>query len=198
MNHSKTQRLTGLALFTAIIVVLQIISTFVKFGPFSITLTLVPIVVGAAIYGPKAGAYLGGVFGLVAVIASITGMDPGGATFWAAQPLFTVLTILVKGCLAGLVSGLVYRALERRNGVAAAIVAAIVCPLVNTGIFVLAVFTLFHELLVSMAGGTDLLFFVMVAMVGVNFLVEFAVNLVVSPVIVRIIDARRRMSVKRI
>ena len=32
----KTRRLTGLALMTAIIVVLQVVASFVKFGPFTI------------------------------------------------------------------------------------------------------------------------------------------------------------------
>lgn len=194
MNHSKTQRLTGLALFTAVIVVLQIVSTLlIHFGLFSITFALIPIVVGAALYGPSAGAYLGAVFSLVALVASITGADPGGAIFWNAQPFFTVLTIMVKGSVAGLAAGAVYRALEGKNQLAAVIVAAIVCPLVNTGIFLLAVFTLFHDLLVQLAGGTNVFVFALTGMVGINFLVEFAVNLVLSPVVARIINARRAM-----
>ena len=48
----KTRRLTGLALMTAIIVVLQVVASFVKFGPFTITLALAPILIGAALYGP--------------------------------------------------------------------------------------------------------------------------------------------------
>ena len=70
----KTRRLTGLALMTAIIVVLQVVASFVKFGPFPITLALAPIIIGAALYGPKAGAYLGGVFGIVVLLACILGM----------------------------------------------------------------------------------------------------------------------------
>ena len=54
--------LTGLALVTAIVAVLQVVASFIKFGPFTITLALAPILIGAALYGPKAGAYLGGVF----------------------------------------------------------------------------------------------------------------------------------------
>ena len=62
LTMGKTQRMVGLAIFTAIIIVLQLVSTFIKFGPFSITLAMIPIVVGAAVYGAGAGAYLGGVF----------------------------------------------------------------------------------------------------------------------------------------
>ena len=62
-KQSKSiHKLVGLALFTAIVVVLQLISSMIRFGPFSITLALVPIVVGAAMYGIAGGAWLGLVF----------------------------------------------------------------------------------------------------------------------------------------
>ena len=83
----KTQRMVGLAIFTAIIIVLQLVSTFIKFGPFSITLAMIPIVVGAAVYGAGAGAYLGGVFSVVVLICCVTGADPGGAVVWNANPV---------------------------------------------------------------------------------------------------------------
>ena len=97
----KTRRLTGLALMTAIIVVLQVVASFVKFGPFTITLALAPILIGAALYGPKAGACLGGVFGAVVLLACILGWDPGGAILWNANPFLTALVCLGKGILAG-------------------------------------------------------------------------------------------------
>ena len=72
MNNSngKTRRLAGLALFTAIVVVLQLLGSFIKVGPFAVSLVLIPIVVGAAVYGVSAGAWLGFVFGVVVTIAS--------------------------------------------------------------------------------------------------------------------------------
>ena len=72
MNNSngKTRRLAGLALFTAIVVVLQLLGSFIKVGPFAVSLVLIPIVVGAAVYGVKACAWLGFVFGVVVTIAS--------------------------------------------------------------------------------------------------------------------------------
>ena len=103
----KTRRLTGLALMTAIIVVLQVVASFVKFGPFTITLALAPILIGAALYGPKAGACLGGVFGAVVLLACILGWDPGGAILWNANPFLTALVCLGKGIMAGLVVGAV-------------------------------------------------------------------------------------------
>ena len=107
----KTRRLTGLALMTAIVVVLQVVASFVKFGPFTITLALAPILIGAALYGPKAGACLGGVFGAVVLLACILGWDMGGNVLWNANPFLTALVCLGKGILAGLAAGLVYRAI---------------------------------------------------------------------------------------
>ena len=55
----STRTLTGVAIFTAIVVVLQFLGSFIRFGPFSISLVLVPIVVGAALYGHGAGRLAG-------------------------------------------------------------------------------------------------------------------------------------------
>ena len=92
-NKSNVYRLTGLGILTAIIIVLQVLTTFVRFGPFSITLALIPIVVGAAMYGKGAGAYLGAVFSVVVVIMCITGGDVGGFMVWSANPVMCVIKI---------------------------------------------------------------------------------------------------------
>lgn len=106
MNNSngKTRRLAGLALFTAIVVVLQLLGSFIKVGPFAVSLVLIPIVVGAAVYGVSAGAWLGFVFGVVVTIAVVTGADAGGYIMFSARPVMTVLVCLIKGTAAGLVA----------------------------------------------------------------------------------------------
>ena len=192
MNHKKIQRMTALALFTAIVVVLQVLCTFVRFGPFSITLALIPIVVGAALYGPGAGAYLGGVFGLVTLIASAFGWDNGGGILWNTQPLLTALVCLVKGVAAGFAAGGIYRLLGKKLPALGAGAAAVVSPVVNTGLFLLALYTLFPGVLASWAGaaGADVATYILTGLVGVNFLVELGVNLVLSPVIHRIVRTK--------
>ena len=191
----KTTRLTGLALMTAIIVVLQVVASFVKFGPFPITLALAPIIIGAALYGPKAGAYLGGVFGIVVLLACILGWDSGGSILWNANPFLTAVICLGKGILSGLCAGLVYRAVAgsgRSHGrmLGGSILAGIVSPVVNTGLFCLCLTLLFHDILLSWAGGTEVVYYILFVLTGINFLVELAVNLVLSTVIVRVVGAR--------
>ena len=187
---AKTQRLTGLALMTGIIIVLQIVASFIKFGPFTITLALAPIIIGAALYGAGAGAYLGGVFGVVVFIACVAGWDMGGNILFTARPLVTLILCVVKGALAGLAAGAVYRALAQRSPMAGSILAGIMCPVVNTGIFCLGLAGFYYDTLVAWAGGTALVSYVITVLVGLNFLLEMAINLVLSSVIVRVVKAR--------
>ena len=190
--NEKTRRLTGLALMTAIIVVLQVVASFVKFGPFSITLALAPIIIGAALYGAGAGAWLGAVFGVVVLIACIAGWDAGGNILFTANPLLTAALCIVKGAAAGFVSGLVFRGLSSRSPMGASIIAGIVCPVVNTGIFCVGLAVFFYDTLVAWAGGSDLIYYIIFVLTGVNFVLELAINLVLSTVIVRVVGARKR------
>ena len=187
--QEKTRRLTGLALLTAIIIVLQVVASFVKFGPFSITLALAPIIIGAALYGASAGAWLGGVFGVVVFIACVAGWDVGGNILFTANPFLTAVLCVVKGALAGLVAGVAYRAIDLRSPMDASITAGILCPVVNTGIFCIGLTLFFHDTLVAWAGGTDLVYYIIFGLTGVNFLLELAINLVLSTVIVRVVGA---------
>lgn len=191
-KKANTYRLTGLGILTAIIIVLQIFSTFVKFGPFSITLALIPIVVGAAMYGKGAGAYLGAVFSVVVVIMCITGADPGGFIVWSANPFMCVVLCMLKGTMAGFLAGLLYQLVAPKNQLVGVILAALISPIANTGIFILGMLLFFKETLAAWAGGSDLLTFIIVGMTGVNFLIELGVNIVLSPIVVKIIEAVKK------
>ena len=120
-NREKTRKLTGVAIFTALVIVLQLLGSFIKFGPFSVSLTLIPIVVGAALYGPAAGAWLGFVFGVVVLVSG------DAAPFLAVSVAGTVFTVLVKGAIAGFIAGVVYSMLKNSNVWVAAICAALIC-----------------------------------------------------------------------
>jgi uncharacterized membrane protein len=184
-NHTRTARLTTLALLAALVVVLQTVASGIKAGPVPITLTLVPIVIGAILMGPKAGALLGGVFGAVTLIAGIIGADAFTFMLWQASPVWTAVVCFGKAILCGLAAGLIYRALEKKHTLGC-IVAALAAPVVNTGVFALAMLTVFRPILTQIAGGTNAIYFLFIVMIGVNFLVEFAVNAVLSAGIARI------------
>ena len=183
-----THTLTGVAVFTAVVIVLQMLGSFIRFGPFSISLTLIPIVVGAALYGPWAGAWLGFVFGLVVLLSGDAG------AFLVVNAWGTVLTVLVKGALAGFMAGVVYGALKKLNIWVAAICAALICPVVNTGVFLLGCKLFFMETIIGWgqaAGFEDVGKFMIYGLVGGNFLFEVLFNIILSPVIVRLIRLRQ-------
>lgn len=184
----STETMVLAAVLTAIVVVLQLLGSFIRFGPFSISLVLIPIVIGAATCGMWVSGWLGLVFGVVVLI-----MD--SAPFLAINIPGTVVTVLLKGVGCGLAAGLVYKLFEKKNKYLATFAAAFVCPLVNTGIFVLGCFVFFMDTLASWGlsggfdGAIDYLFF---GMIGLNFFFELGVNMILSPIAVRIINIRKR------
>ncbi len=183
----NTQKLVLLALLTAIVVVLQMVAATIHLGPFSITLSLVPIVVGAALCGPLAGAWLGAVFGLVVLLSG------DAAAFMAVSIPGTVITVMLKGICAGLLAGLAYRLVEKRNVYLATLCAAVVSPLANTGVFILGCAVFFLPTIQTWAGDKSVWEHIIFVMVGANFLVEFAVNVVLSGAITTIIQVGKKM-----
>lgn len=195
---SKTMRLVGLGLLTAIIIVLQIFSTNLTNmtgGEISITFALVPIVIGAALYGVGAGAYLGAVFSAMVLILSILGIEKSGALlFYEVNPFLTALLIMLKGTLAGLASGLLYRAFAKVNTILATFIAAIASPLVNTAIFVFGLYVFFRPQFMawSVEAGNNVFLYFFTFVIGLNFIIEMATNIVLSPIVVRIVEAIKK------
>ena len=185
-NRELTYKLVGTALLTAIVVVLQIVGGAIKVGTFSISLVLMPIVVGAALFGIWSGAWLGLVFG---VMVMATG---DAALFLAVNVPGTIITVLAKGILAGLAAGAVYKLLEKKNKYVATLLASIASPVVNTGVFLIGCAVFFMDTIKSWAGDGPVFKYMIVGLVGFNFILELAINLVLNPVIVRIVDIGKK------
>ena len=187
--NSKTKNMVGVGLFTAIVVVLQFLGGGIRLGMFSISLVLIPIVVGAALYGWKSGAWLGFAFGAAVLLSG------DAAAFLVVNPMATVLVVLVKGAACGLVAGLVYQLLKKINGTAAVFAAAVICPVVNTGIFLLGCQFFFLETVAqwaAAAGYENAAAYMFLGLAGFNFLIELGVNILLAPVIVRLIHIGKK------
>lgn len=189
-TKTSTQKLVLGAIMTALVVVFQLVGTFTTFfGPFSTALALIPIVIGAAMCGVGTGAWLGFVFGFV-VLAS------GGANlFFAFSVPGTLITVIAKGTLCGLAAGLVYKLLNKHNKFVAVLAAAIVCPIVNTGVFMLGSIVFFLDFAekIAVAIGLEAAgIAVFTAMATGNFLFELGLNIVLSPVVVRLLNLKNK------
>ena len=185
-NSLFVRKLVGTAILTAVVLSLQLVLGSVKFGPFNITFTLVPIILGAVLYGPLSAAFLGAVFGLTVCFSVISGNDAGGFVLFSQRPIITLLLCLVKSTAAGYLAGLFAK---RKSAV---YLSAAVAPLVNTGIFILGLVVFFRNTLVLWANGEEAVMqFILFSILGVNFLAELLLNLLLVPVILRILAGVR-------
>ena len=183
----STRKLTGLAILTALVVILQFLP--VKGPFFLITLTLVPIVIGSALYGAFSGAWLGFIFGVTVLLSG------DAAAFLTINIPGTIATVLVKGTLAGLAAGLVYKLASKVNRYFGVICSALVAPVVNTGIFLLGCRLFFMDTVngwAAASGYENVGAYMILSLVGINFLIELGVDLVCSPVILRLINIRKK------
>ena len=189
MKTQNTKTMVMAAVLTALVLILQLLGSFIHLGPFSISLVLVPIVIGAASCGVGYGAWLGFVFGLAVLISG------DASAFLAVNPMGTIITVLLKGTLCGLLAGIAYKIAAKKNTYLGVGVAAIVCPVVNTGIFLLGCLAFFMPTITmwatEMGLGENVGKYMIVVLVGGNFLAELIINVVLSPTIVRLLNVSR-------
>ena len=189
----KSKKASMAGLFAAIVVVLQIISNYVKFGPVSITLALAPIIIGGALYGRRFSAFLGLVLGVVIALMGAMGLDGGFVLSLATyHPVIIFAVAVLKTAFAGYFAGLVYELIAKKQSFIAVISAGIVCPVVNTGLFVAAMLIFFRTALYEMAAGTPVMEFIVFGLAGINFLVEVAVNMLLATAITRVIKVLKK------
>lgn len=211
------------AILTALVIVLQLMGAFIKLGPFSISLVLIPIVIGAATCGVGISAWLGLVFGVTVLISG------DAAAFLVVDVAGTIITVLAKGIACGLFAGLAYKGvltfldkrsekligrikkdyglcescepgvlkfISRNNRYIAVLIAAIVCPLVNTGIFLIGCLLFFMDTVAGWATaaglGDGVTHYMIFVLVGANFLFELGTNIILSPVVVRLLNIRKK------
>ncbi|MBR2311337.1 MAG: ECF transporter S component [Oscillospiraceae bacterium] len=186
--NSKTKTMVGVGLLTAIVVVLQLMGTPLKLGMFAGAIALLPIVIGGALYGWKAGAWLGFAFGATVLLSG------DAAPFLAISIPGTIITVLAKGSGCGAVAGLVHTLLEGRNKTLAAYAAAIAAPVVNTGIFAIGCYVFFYQDLAAWNAGAyaNTTAYIFLSLIGLNFVTELGTSVVLAPVITRLIKIGKK------
>lgn len=189
-RRQQTQILVLGAIMTAFVIVLQLLGTMTTFfGPFSTAVALIPIVLGAAMCGTAIGTWLGFVFGMVVLLS-------GGANLFLAFNIpGTIVTVLTKGTVCGLMAGIIYKLLSKINQYIAVFAAAIICPITNTAIFLLGCYVFFMKHADAIASNLGMevsgmaLFW---ALAMGNFVLELATNAILSPVILRILKFAKK------
>lgn len=175
-NNERIKRLVGVSILIALAIALTLISNYIPTGVVNINLVLIVIAVGACLYGPWVGLLLGLVNGVLTIIAPAT-----LAYFFSLHPLATILLCLLKTGLAGFVAGWVFKLIKKKSEFVATVVASLLIPIINTGLFILGVIAFF----LSVYG--DSVTTLLTAVLTLNFLIEFLSITIISPVIYRII-----------
>ncbi len=202
MKRSKfftVKNIVYLAVLLAIVVVLQAFTTALQsLTVVNLNLSLVPIVIGAILLGPAAGAFLGLACGIVVLIQVITGgSNVFYMTIWSNSPIVTTLTCLVKTTVAGFVAGIVYKAIAKKSPIAATFVASGLVPVINTALFIVGCLCMSAAIQSLNADGANLFVFIVVGIVTWNFFIEFAISLVLAPAIHRIVVVTERYIMKK-
>lgn len=169
MKNNQIRKLTGIALFAALIIILQLVSNYITFGPISINLSLIPVILGSLIYGPIVGFIFGLVNGGLVLAA------PSTQAFFAINPVATVFVCLLKTGIAGLVCGFMPMIFKNHKKVAV-ILGSFLVPIINTGLFAVGSLIFFMDLFGSVE-------YLLLGAIGINFIVEVAVNGLLSPTI---------------
>ena len=188
----SAKQITGIAVLLALVIVLQAFGGTIAIGAVQLNFTLIPIVLGAILFGPYIGAFLGFACGVVVFIQVVMGMVPFYALIWSNDPVVTTLTCLVKTTVAGYISGLLFNLLNKKNALVAVFVASGVVPVVNTLLFIVGCLGMTDSVYVA-AGDENVLKFILVGLVTFNFFIEFAINLIVAPAlhqVIGIVDKR--------
>lgn len=186
IDRNQTVRLATAGILTAVVIVFQFIGASIKFGTFSVSLVLIPIVVGAALGGKWVSTWLGFVFSVIVLLSG------DASAFLVIDPIGTVITVILKGSLAGFVGGFAFELLKKINTYFAVIVSAILVPLTNTGIFLVGCRLFFFDTIKEWATGLgfeNAFTYMIVGLVGVNFLFELAINIILSPSVVGAVKA---------
>lgn len=183
--NTKMIATTGILL--AIEIVTQVLGNYVSISAFTpnLNFSLIIIALGAIMYGPVVGGFLGLVSGALTLFSPST-----ISIFFSISPVGTVLACLLKTTVAGVVAGLVSNIIKKKHDTLAAILASIIVPILNTGIFTIFCVIFFKSLLVG-----ENFMIALWALIGFNFIIEIIITVIVVPSLYKVVlhvDARDR------
>ena len=208
-SRSKTQTMVLMSMFTAIILIMA----FTPIGLINLplikaTILHVPVIIGAIVLGPAAGAYFGGLFGLTSLIKNtitpsalsfaftlaVAVPGPGQGSFWA------LIICFVPRILVGITPWLFYMAIEKaaprmNNGAKAGVLAAsgVIGSFTNTALVMGLIYGLFSTAYATMSnipvaqvGG------VILGIIAANGIPEAICAAVITPIVCLVLFRVRR------
>ena len=186
---SKNVALLGI--LTALVIVLQLFGSAIPMFGITLNFSLIPIALAGILLGYVGGAIVGFVCGLVVFITTaIMGGEPVTANLFQTDPVILTIMCIGKTTVAGLVSGLLYKLISKRNNLVAVSVGSIAIPVINTTIYVLGMLLMKDSLIAYMGwdfNSTWLVFATILSIIWLNFVLEMVITIIFTPLTYRVI-----------
>lgn len=179
----NTKMIAATGIMLAVEIVLQVIGNYIVIsgGSPNLNFSLIIITLGAILYGPVVGGFLGLVSGALTLFSPST-----ISYFFAVSPLGTILTCLLKTTLAGVVAGFIANALKNKNDLLGSILCSIATPVINTGVFAIFCLVFFKQRLLDI-NPSSVSAALFLGLIGANFIFEIIINIVVVPSFYKIV-----------
>ena len=198
------QDLVRISVLVAIMLLLEVTGLgMIKTAGLEITTLMVPVIVGAIVMGPGAGAVLGGVFGCISFWECF-GKSFFGAMLLGINPFYTFLVCVPTRILAGWLCGVAFKGLNRldKSNLWSFGAAGFVGALCNTAFFMTTLCLFFYNTeyiqgFVQQMGSANVFLFI-VAFVGINGLIEAAACLLTGAAIAKaVLFSRGKLAARK-
>ncbi len=197
MNKSgyfSAKNVALLGILIALVVVLQIFASAIPMFGVTLNFSLIPIAIAGIMLGAIGGTIVGFTCGLVVFISTaVLGTEPSTAFFFQANPAVLTIMCIGKTTVAGLVSGLLFKAISGnsvKRKYIATFVSSLVIPVINTGIYLAGIVIMKNdaaEFMSLTSSGAGVVFGVVFGLIWLNFVLEITVTAIFAPIIYRVI-----------
>ena len=186
-NRTNLRKMTELAIFISIVLVMKITGlSSIPVGPLVMTLTMIPIAIGAMLLGPVEGAVLGFIYGLTSLYDALTSKSAMTHFFFQVSPVNTVILCVIIRTLVGFLTGIIFKAVKKidKKKFICYYVGGLAAPMINTILFmgyIVVVFyrTEFVQNLADKVGAANPLMFV-VLVVGIQGMLEWLGGVIIG------------------
>ncbi|MBR2870131.1 MAG: ECF transporter S component [Clostridia bacterium] len=189
--QARTVALLGILI--ALVIVLQLFASAIPMFGITLNFSLIPIALAGILLGWVGGVIVGFSCGLVVFITmAVLGQEPSTAFLFQTNPFVLTLMCISKTTVAGLVSGLLHKVISKKNELVSVAVSSIVIPIINTGIYMLGIIIMKDSVATFLglqASTFSLVFAAVFGLIWLNFVLEMAINVVLTPMLHRVIKA---------
>lgn len=189
MKQTKSSQISRIALFFAAMLVIHFLSSVI-FNilpvPIKPTIVHIPVIIASSIYGPRIGATLGGLMGVISIVTNTIVLLPTSylfSPFVENGNLASLIIAMVPRILIGVTPYFVYKLMNNKAGL---IVAGAIGSMTNT-IFVLGgIFLLFSNVY------NENLQAMLAAVLGTNSIAEAVISAILTVAIVPALEKLKK------